>query len=133
MMPLKIIFLIIMSFFLIGNMNKGKEEQAAVERAILDYVEAFYEADLSKAHRGVAKDLHKRGYFKNKEGQYVEAFMSFDQYLEMAADWNIQANVTDKSPKAITIFEILDQTASAKVYGALITFIWPNWTGSGKW
>ncbi|WP_143959808.1 nuclear transport factor 2 family protein [Litoribacter populi] len=115
MIPLKIIFFLTLSAFLIGSLAYKPKDQDAIERAILDYVEAFYEADLSKAHRGVAKDLHKRGYYKDQDGDYVEAFMTFEQFLEMASDWNTSAGVTDQSPKKITIFEILDQTASAKV------------------
>ncbi len=115
MISLKLIIILLLGSSWNGNFNKEPDDKAAVERAILDYVESFYEADLSKAHRSVAKDLHKRGYFKNQKGNYEEAFMTFEQFLEMASDWNTRANVTDNSLKKITIFEILDQTASAKV------------------
>jgi hypothetical protein len=90
------------------------DDRKEVESAILNYVNAFYEADTAKAYESVAPYLAKRGYYK-KEGQYAEATMSFPQLVRLAQRWKASQTITDASPKKVTVFEVLDQTASAKV------------------
>ncbi|HEV7334196.1 MAG TPA: nuclear transport factor 2 family protein [Flavisolibacter sp.] len=92
-----------------------EEEKRGIERAILNYVEAFYEADTTKAYESVAKDLAKRGYYKTKDGAHHEAKMSFEQLVRLAQRWKSSQNITDATPRKITVFEILDRIATAKV------------------
>ncbi|NTS41332.1 nuclear transport factor 2 family protein [Flavisolibacter sp. BT320] len=86
-----------------------------MEKAILNYVEAFYEADTTKAYESVAKDLAKRGYFRSKDGAQHEAKMSFEQLVKLAQRWKSSQQITANSPRNITVFEILDRIATAKV------------------
>jgi hypothetical protein len=90
-------------------------EKAEIEKAILNYVDAFYKADTSLAYESIAKDLAKRGYYTNKDGKISEAKMSFDQLVKLAQRWKNTQNITEASPKKITVFDILDKIASAKV------------------
>ncbi|MGZ8545719.1 MAG: nuclear transport factor 2 family protein, partial [Flavisolibacter sp.] len=92
-----------------------QNEKAAIEKAILNYVEAFYEADTTKAYESIVRDLAKRGYFTTKEGKNVEAKMSFEQLVRLAQRWKQSQNITAETPRKITVFEILDKIATAKV------------------
>lgn len=91
------------------------DEKQKVERAILNYVEAFYEADTAKAYESIARDLAKRGYYTPKEGGMREAKMSFEQLVQLAKRWKSSQTITPETPKKITVFEILDKIATAKV------------------
>ena len=95
------------------------EDEAAVKSAAVDYIECFYNADTTKAYQSVSPLLQKRGYGYNKKKQkYTEQYeMSFDQLISLSKKWNADGSKTnEKSPKEVKIFEILDKTASVKVY-----------------
>jgi hypothetical protein len=94
---------------------QSTEDRHGVEKAVLNYVEAFYEADTSKAYESVATFLAKRGYFTGKNGELREATMSFDQLISLSKRWKQTQQITPETPKKITVFEILDKTASAKL------------------
>jgi Putative lumazine-binding len=94
-------------------------DESAVKAAAMDYIECFYEADTTKAYRSVSPLLQKRGYgYSKKKQQYSKQYeMSFEQLISLAKTWNADGSqVNDKSPKKVEIFEILDKTASVKVY-----------------
>jgi hypothetical protein len=106
------------AFFVFGSsVAKAQEvnEKKRIEKAILNYVEAFYEADTTKAYESVARDLAKRGYYTPKDGGMREAKMSFDQLVQLAKRWKDDQNITAATPKKITVFEVLDKIATAKV------------------
>lgn len=95
--------------------GQQQDEKKQIERAILNYVEAFYEADTTKAYESIARDLAKRGYYTPKEGGMREAKMSFEQLVHLAQRWKTNQNITSETPRKITVFEILDKIATAKV------------------
>lgn len=111
---LKIIILFLFSIISF-SVNAQQNEKAAIEKAILNYVEAFYEADTTKAYESVVKDLAKRGYFTTKDGKSVEAKMSFEQLVRLAQRWKQTQEINAQTPKKITVFEVLDRIATAKV------------------
>jgi hypothetical protein len=91
------------------------DDRQLIEKAIHNYVDAFYQADTTKAYESIAKDLAKRGYYTSKDGKVNEAKMSFEQLVRLAQRWKNTQNITAESPKKITVFDILDRIASAKV------------------
>jgi hypothetical protein len=101
-------------FFSTTVFAQSSGEQKAVERAILNYVEAFYEADTAKAYESVAPYLAKRGYYM-RNGAEAEATMSFEQLVRLSQRWKNTKNITAASPKKITVFDVLDKIATAKV------------------
>jgi hypothetical protein len=103
-------------FVLLSTAVLGQEanEKKAIERAILNYVEAFYEADTAKAYESVAPYLAKRGYYQ-RNGTEAEATMSFEQLIRLSQRWKATQNITAASPKKITVFDVLDRIATAKV------------------
>ncbi len=79
-------FVILASFLFASTVVFGQqaEEKQQIERAILNYVEAFYDADTTKAYESIARDLAKRGYYTSKEGDIKEAKMSFEQLVHFS-------------------------------------------------
>lgn len=102
-------------FLLIGSAHaQTAADQTQIKQVILNYVEAFYEADTTKAYASVAQDLAKRGYYTNN-GQQKEAKMSFEQLVALSKRWKQTKTITADTPKKITVFEVLDKIATAKV------------------
>ena len=92
-------------------------EKEAVRRAALDYIEGFYEGDTAKLVRALRPDMYKYGFYRDKEANpYGGSRMTFEQALAFAR--RVKANNTPaaaNSPKEVTIYEVLDQTASVKI------------------
>ena len=105
-----------LSFMLLSAISFSQDDdKKQIEKAINNYVDAFYQADTTKAYESIARDLAKRGYYTNKEGKVNEAKMSFEQLIRLAQRWKSTQNLTADSPKKITVFDVLDKIASAKV------------------
>ena len=95
----------------------SQAEQDAITQAILDYVEGIYEADPTRIERSVHPDLAKRGFFVDEKGT-TESIMSFAQFIEHTKNYNKDGQFPPNAPKEIILFDILDQTASAKLIAA---------------
>ncbi len=95
------------------------DEKEAVRQAALDYVEAIYNLDPSRIERSVHPDLAKRGYYiKRGESQYSSSPMNFQELIDVAKNWNKSGKLPKDAPKEITVFDVLDQTASVKLVAA---------------
>jgi len=113
----KIIFLlgaIVVAQF--GYAQTAAEEQT-VKEAVLDYVEGFYEGDTLKIKRSILPQVNKYGYYQPKDSKvYAGEPMSFKEMIQYAANVKAKNRPAPKTaPKEIKIFEVLDQTASAKL------------------
>jgi len=90
-------------------------DQDGVRRAVLDYVEGFYEGDTTKLVRSVAPTVHKYGYSK-RDAEYVGSQMPYTAFMSYANGVKEGRNRTPPdAPKEITLFDVQDQTASAKL------------------
>ena len=91
-------------------------DREAVRQAALDYVEGIYTVDTSRIERSVSKNLTKRGFWRepNDAAYRPESVMTFDQLMKLTAAWNKDGK-RDTSTKEVTVLDVLDQTASAKV------------------
>lgn len=95
------------------------EDRAAVERAVLDYVDALYEVDSTRVERSVHPDLAKRGFVRTADGAYRELRMSYDELVALAAQWNAGGRVDPAAaPREVVVLDLLDQTATAKLTAA---------------
>jgi hypothetical protein len=96
---------------------QGAADQAAVKRAVLDYVEGFYEGDTAKLTRSVWPEVRKYGYWRNEPaGPYSGSAMAYSAFLTYALDTKAGKRKTPEgAPKDVVIFEVQDQTANAKV------------------
>lgn len=91
------------------------QDREAVRQAALDYVEAVYNVQPDRIKRSVHTSLVKRGFHRKSAGApYVEMPMNYEQLLNLAANWNKDGR-QDTSVKEVTVMDVLDQTAVAKV------------------
>jgi hypothetical protein len=91
-------------------------DRTAVERAASDYAEALYNVEPFRIERSVHPELVKRGYFLDEEGQWAESIMTYDGLYELAREWNADRRVSvETSPWRVTVLEVLNQTATARV------------------
>ena len=98
-----------------GRIQQNPERQA-VERAVLDYVEALYEVKPELIDRGVHPELAKRGFGRTPAGAYQESTMTFAQLRTLAERWNAQGRVNPATAKKeVVVLDLLDNTASAKL------------------
>jgi hypothetical protein len=92
-------------------------DREAVRRAALDYIEGFYEGDTTKHVRSLRPEFFKYGFYFNPETRKYDGMqMTWSaamEYSRRIRQHNRQA--PGSAPKEIQIFEVSDQTASAKV------------------
>jgi hypothetical protein len=92
-------------------------EREAVRRAVLDYVEGFYEGDSTRFVRSISPQVFKYGYWIPRDSsRYQGARMPWSEFHAYAN--RVKANrrfAPATAPRDITIYDVLDQTASAKL------------------
>ena len=91
-------------------------DRAAVQQAALDYVEALYLADPTRIERSVHPQLTKRGFWRDTATAPwgSQETMTYDQLIALTKTWNAKKN-RDTTIKKVDVFDVADQTASAKV------------------
>jgi phosphohistidine phosphatase SixA len=92
-------------------------DSAAVRRAVLDYVEGFYEGDSTKFVRSVRPDVFKYGFWRQRDStSYQGEQMKFAEFHAFANQ--VKASGRKAPPttrKDVTLFDVQNQTASAKL------------------
>lgn len=91
------------------------DNREAVRQAVLDYVEALYEVDSARIERSVHRDLFKIGFARDKEGTYKPTRMTYQELYDLAGKWNKTGRIPKNSKKDIVVYDVSDQTASAKL------------------
>ncbi len=111
------LFIAYFLFSLTLTAQTANADEIAVERALLDYIEGFYEGDTTKIIRGVLPEANKYGYWKDKEtGVYSGEPMSFKKMKAYAKNVKAKGKFgKPDAPKKVEIYEVQDQTASGKV------------------
>ena len=90
-------------------------DREAVRLAAVDYVEGIYNVQPERIEKSVHPSLVKRGFYKkDAAAPYVDMPMTYEQLVKLAANWNKDGK-RDTSIKEVTVLEVLDQTAVAKV------------------
>jgi hypothetical protein len=83
---------------------------------VLDYVEGFYEGDTAKLTRALRPDLSKYGFWRDSTGKYDGERMTFTEAIAYGKKVKAQNKPVNPSwPKDVVLYEVQDQTASAKV------------------
>ena len=120
---MKILMILMFAFVLtfpVAGYAQTDTEKEAVRQAVLDYVEGVYEVAPERIERSVHPELVKRGfYIKKGESAYTFAPMTFAELVNLAKTYNKSGRVPKDAPKEIVIFDVLDQTAAAK-----LTAVW---------
>ncbi len=95
------------------------EDEEGVRRAVLSYVEGFYEGDSTKIVMGVYPEVNKRGFYiprNSDSGDYTMSPMSFDEMFDYVRNVRRRENFApETAPKEIEIYDVMDQTASVKL------------------
>lgn len=88
-----------------------------VRAAVLDYAEGVYEVAPERIERSVHTGLRKIGYWREEATHpYREAPMTYEELHKLAATWNADGHVdAETARKTITILDVMDQTATAKL------------------
>lgn len=97
-----------------------KKEQAIkdVTQAAYNYIDAFYKADTTLAHKSVHKEVRKVGWWYNdKKKAFTDNLeMPFDKLVALAKKWNATGKrANEKSVREVEILEVSDKIAVAKV------------------
>lgn len=118
--------------FFAGQANNDKE---AVRLAVLDYVEGVYNAQPERIERSVHPKLAKLGFYRPPaENAYRSgSAMTFERLVEVAKSYNKDGKLSKDAPKEITIFEVQDQTATAKLVAEWGTDYFHLAKFDGKW
>ncbi len=97
--------------------QSAADDREGVRLAVLDYVEGVYNVDPARIERSVHPRLAKTGFYRgaNDAGYRGPANMTFEQLKQVAATYNKDGRIPKDAPKGITVFEVLDQTATAKL------------------
>lgn len=101
---------------LVPGPGASKEDVKAVERAVLDYCEAFYEMKPELLERSVHPEVNKFGFHRpSPDEPYRRIPVTFDQLVTLAATWNQDAKFGKDASKEVAVFDVMDQTAAAKL------------------
>ena len=110
-------------------------DREEVRRAVLDYVEGFYEGDSAKLARSIRPEVYKFGFWKGRDAtSYAGSQMTWPQFFAYARgvkENNRQAPPT--APKRIELYDVQDQTASAKLTASWGTDYLLLGKYNGKW
>jgi hypothetical protein len=110
-------------------------DREAVRRAALDYVEGFYEGDSTKIARGVRPEVYKYGFWRPADKTaYAGSRMTYDDmfaYTRRVRESGKKAPAS--APKDIVIYEVQDQTATAKLTASWGTDYLLLGKYDGKW
>jgi hypothetical protein len=108
----------LLTLLFVSFLSFAQTDKQQVERACLDYIEGFYEADTIKMLRSIKPELYKIGFYKRKgDTAYTYSKMTFDDalfYARKDIKENKRMGKTD-SPKEVVVLDVLKVTAVARV------------------
>ena len=131
-----ILLAVILLILLPSSSVQGQEsDREAVRQAMLDYVEGIYGVDPSRVQRSVHPKLAKTGFYRGPNDQAFRpgSNMTFDQLMEIAKNWNKAGKLRKDAPKEVVIYDVLDQTATAKLVAEWGTDFMHLAKFDGKW
>ena len=100
----------------LSTQDPREEDRILVNRAALDYVEAFTEGKPEPLDRSVDKKLDKLGFYRAPDAtEYTLMTMSLAQAKELAAGLKASGQVPDGATHKIAILDLMDKTAAVKV------------------
>ena len=92
------------------------KDRKLIERATLDYLEAFHEAKPELIERSVHPDLDKIGFhFDPQRSAYDLKTMTRDQAMALAKDLKSMGYVPEGATYEVEVLDHLDRTAAVKI------------------
>ena len=104
-------------------------DTAGIRRAALDYIEGYYEGNADRMARAVHPELAKRIVNVDERGRYRLGQMSAMTLVQGTRDGGGRDTPASERRKDITIFDIYQNTASAKIYASG----WVDYLHLAKW
>ncbi len=102
-----------------ADQGTAEKEHRAVERAVLDYCEAFYDIKPELLERSLHPELHKFGFYRESADQeYRKVTSSYDGLVQLAKVWNKEGRFGKDALKKVEVLDVLDKIACAKLIGA---------------
>jgi Putative lumazine-binding len=108
----------LITLLFVSFLSFAQTDKQQVERACLDYIEGFYEADTIKMLRSIKPELYKIGFYKRKgDTDYTYSKMTLNDALFYARkDLKENKRMGKKdSPKNVVILDVMKVTAVAKI------------------
>jgi hypothetical protein len=100
-----------------GPSAATSEDRDAVRRAVLDYVEGFYEGDSAKLARSVRPEIYKYGFWRQRDStRYAGEQMKYQEFFDYAR--RVRQNnrpAPPTAPKTVEVYDVQNQSASAKL------------------
>ena len=104
-------------------------DSAAIKQAALDYIEGYYEGNGERMERALHPELAKRIVRTNERGQsYISSMSALTLINGTKAGGGKDTPMADRR-KDVTIFDIYQNAASAKVYASG----WVDYLHLAKW
>lgn len=115
-----LILLAVALLTLLSNSPVQAQDQAdreAVRQAVLDYVEGIYNVEPARVERSVHPKLAKIGFYRSPNDSAFRpgSNMTFERLVELSKNWNKSGKLRKDAPKEVTIYDVLDQTATVKL------------------
>jgi hypothetical protein len=131
----KTYLMILLIGFLIAPAYSQPTDRDLVYAAVEDYVEGLYQVKPDRIKNSVHPELTKKGYWKAKDKTTYayDGIMTFDQLVKLADTWNAKGWLPKDAVKKIDIFDVQDQTASAKLTAHWGTDYFQLAKYDGKW
>lgn len=104
-------------------------DSAGIRQAALDYIEGYYEGDGARMERAVHPELAKRIVRTNERGRSMLSNMSAMTLVLGTRDGGGRDTPAAERHKEITIFDIYQNAASAKIYASG----WVDYLHLAKW
>jgi hypothetical protein len=108
---------LLMALFVASSLGAQSADHDAVRAAAMDYLNGFYEGDSTLHMRSIRPEVFKYGFARNAQtGEYRGMQMTWPAFHAFTNRVRTTGNKAPaNAPKEVQIFEVLDQTASAKV------------------
>ena len=118
-----------------GSVFSQASDKEMVYAAIEDYVEGIYQVQPERIKKSVHPQLMKKGFWRRDGNTEYdkESIMTFDQLVELAANWNAKGTLPKDAPKKIEIYDVQDQTATGKLTAQWGTDYFQLAKYDGKW
>ena len=108
--------LLFFALFFASTIFGQTADEKAVEQAMLNYIEGFYEGDTTKLIQCLHPKLSKYGYWKEESGEYHGSAMSFEGAKKYAKGVKEKGKFpSDDAPKKVELYEVQDKTACGKI------------------
>ena len=104
-------------------------DSSGIRQAALDYIEGYYEGNAERMARAVHPELAKRIVRVNEQGRYMLGQMSAMTLLEGTRAGGGKDTPVAERRKDVTIFDIYQNAASAKIYASG----WVDYLHLAKW